>query len=333
MSALRVGIVGAGGIVKQRHLPGLQAIPGVEIVAIANSSLESSRRFCEEHVPAAEPMADWQDLVSRSALDVVWIGAHPNLHKPVTLAALAAGKHVFCQARMARDLTEAREMLAAAEAHPELVTMLCPPPYGLRYDAFVKNLLRDDLPGAIHHLRLESLNGLFLDPDKPPHWRQRREISGLNYLTLGIYAEVLQRWFGGIAGVRAVGKILNPERAGYRIEIPDQLDVLAQFENGIVGSLQFSGVHSGPPVDRLTVTGRKGVLVYDFAKEILTLETPETSQRLDVPPRFDRPWQVEQDFIDAVRNPSAPRPHPDFPDGVAYMRVVQMVHEALRSPI
>lgn len=331
MSALRIGIVGAGGIVKQRHLPGLQAIPGVEIVAVANSSPESSRRFCEEQVPAAEPMADWRELVSRADLDIVWVGAHPNLHKPVALAALAAGKHVFSQARMARDLPEAQEMLAAAEARPDLVTMLCPPPYGLRYDAFIKDLLQKQTLGAIHHLHLESLNSLFLDPSKPAHWRQRREISGLNCLTLGIYAEVLHRWFGEITRVHAKAKILAPERSGYRVEIPDQLDVLADFENGAVGSLQFSGVHSGPAADRLEITGDKGVLVYDFAQETLAIERPEGSERLEVPEQFDRPWRVEQDFIEAVRNPAAPRPHPDFRDGVAYMRVVQMVHEALQA--
>ena len=53
---------------------------------------------------------------------------------------------------------------------------------------------------------LQSLNSAFLDPDAPAHWRQRIEISGLNMLTLGIYVEVLQRWFGDITGVFARGK-------------------------------------------------------------------------------------------------------------------------------
>ena len=40
---LRVGIVGAGGIVKQKHLPGLQALPNVEVVAVCNSGIKSAQ--------------------------------------------------------------------------------------------------------------------------------------------------------------------------------------------------------------------------------------------------------------------------------------------------
>lgn len=332
MSALRVGIVGAGGIVKQKHLPGLRAIPGVEVVAAANSSVESARAFCREFAPGAEAVANWPELVARPDLDIVWIGATPYLHKPVTLAALAAGKHVFCQARMARDLAEAQVMLAAAETRPDLVTMLCPSPFGLRADAFIRDFLRDGWLGEIRHVRLASLNGQLLDPSRPAHWRQRREISGLNCLTLGIYVEVLQRWFGDIKKVRAAGRILAPVRGGYRVEIPDQLDVLAEFASGMVGSWSFSGVFSGSPMECLEVTGSEGVLACDFARETFSFEAAGRDPRLlELPPEFDRPWRVERDFIEAVREPSVPRPHPDFRDGVAYMRVVQMVHEALKD--
>ncbi|PYI60067.1 MAG: hypothetical protein DMC59_04105 [Verrucomicrobia bacterium] len=50
---LRIGIVGAGHIVRTRHLPGLKKHPDVEIVAVSNSTYESSEKFCSENVPAA----------------------------------------------------------------------------------------------------------------------------------------------------------------------------------------------------------------------------------------------------------------------------------------
>src|SRR5207248_4595653 len=93
------------------------------------------------------------------------------------------------------------------------------------------------------------------------------EISGLNVLTLGIYIEVLQRWLGDIAGVFARGKILNAERRGYRVIIPDMLNVLCVFENGAEGVLEFSGVHAGAPNDRLRIFGDRGALLYDFTNE------------------------------------------------------------------
>ncbi|PYI72827.1 MAG: hypothetical protein DMF02_02625, partial [Verrucomicrobia bacterium] len=220
---LRIGIIGAGNIVRTRHLPALKKHPEVEIVAVSNSTYESSEKFCSENAPGATPIQNWPELVALHDLDVVWIGTPPYMHSAVTISALEAGKHVFCQARMSMDLAEAEEMLAASKRYPELVTMLCPPPFGMRADLLVKKILAENYIGRTHHVRLQSFTGNYLDPDTPAHWRQKIEISGLNTLTLGIYVEVLQRWLGDITGVFARGKIIRPVREGYGVIVPDLL--------------------------------------------------------------------------------------------------------------
>src|SRR5690242_5154698 len=170
---LRIGIVGAGGIVKQRHLPALKKMPDVEIVAVSNSTYESSEKFVNEECPSATPMRNWADLLALPDLDIIWIGTPPYMHSAVTVSALEAGKHVFCQARMSMDRVEAEEMLATSKRFPELVTMLCPPPFGLKGDLLVKKLLADNFIGRPHHVRLQSFHGNYLDPDAAPHWRQK----------------------------------------------------------------------------------------------------------------------------------------------------------------
>jgi len=110
---LRVGIVGAGNIVRARHLPALKKHPEVEIVAVSNSTYESSENFCREHYPSATPMRNWAELLALPDLDIIWIGTPPVMHSAVTISALAAGKHVFCQAPMSMELAEAKGMLAA----------------------------------------------------------------------------------------------------------------------------------------------------------------------------------------------------------------------------
>src|SRR6202045_700361 len=238
---IRIGIVGAGGIVRTRHLPALKKHPDVEIVAVSNSTYESSEKFCSENLPQATPMRNWADLLAIPDLDIIWIGTPPYMHSAVTISALEAGKHVFCQARMAMDLAEAKEMLAASKRFPELVTMLCPPPFGMRADLLVKKMLAENAIGTPHAVPLQSFTGVYLNPEAPAHWRQKIEISGLNVLTLGIYVEVLQRWLGNIAGVFARGKILTAERRGYQVIVPDMFNVLCVFENGAEGVLEFSG--------------------------------------------------------------------------------------------
>src|SRR3982751_2883881 len=164
---LRIGIVGAGNIVKTRHLPALKKHPEAEIIAVSNSTYESSEAFCKENLPSATPMANWADLLALPDLDIIWIGTPPYMHSAVTVSALEAGKHVFCQARMSMDLAEAEEMLATSKRFPELVTMLCPPPYGMRGDLMIKKLLAEKHIGHPHHVRLQSLNNNFLDPKAP----------------------------------------------------------------------------------------------------------------------------------------------------------------------
>src|SRR5205809_5489119 len=183
---MRIGIVGAGSIVRARHLPALKKHPEVEIVAVSNLTYESAEKFCEEELPHATPMQNWADLLALPDLDIIWIGTPPYMHSAVTVSALEAGKHVFCQARMSMDLAEALEMLAASKRFPELVTMLCPPPFGMRCDLLVKKLLAENAIGTPHAVRLQSFTGVYLNPEAPAHWRQKIEISGLNVLTLGI---------------------------------------------------------------------------------------------------------------------------------------------------
>ncbi len=327
---LRLGIVGAGNIVRTRHLPALKRNPEVEIIAVSNATYESAEKFCRENLPQATPMANWADLLAIDDLDIIWIGTPPYMHSAVTISALEAGKHVFCQARMSMDRVEAEEMLAASKRYPELVTMLCPPPYGLRGDLLIKKLLAENYIGRPHHVRLQSLNGNFLDPEAPAHWRQRIEISGLNVLTLGIYVEVLHRWLGEITGVFARGKILQPLRQGYEVIIPDVLTVLCTFANGASGVLEFSGVDPHGLGDRLEIYGNRGTLTYDFGSDLIqgAQVGEDDLHTIEIPSDLAGDWRVEEDFLAAVKSKGRMRPHPDFEDGVAYMRVVQAVGDS-----
>jgi predicted dehydrogenase len=331
LTRLRIGIVGAGNIVKSRHLPALKQLPDVSISAVCNSTYESADRFCREFAPDAVRSANWAELVADPDIDIIWIGTPPYLHSTVTVSALEAGKHVFCQARMAMNLSEAEEMHAAAQRYPHLATMLCPPPHGLRGSLFMQKLLAEDYLGWPHHLRLQSLSGIYIDPDAPPHWRQRDEFSGLNVLTLGIYAEVVQRWFGPIERVFAHHKTVHPIRQGYEIRIPDMVTVLCRFTSGMEGVLEFSGVAPFANPDRLEAYGSEGMLTYDFSKDqIRGARVGEAAvERMAIPPELEQIWAVEEHFIAAVRAPGSIVPQPGFAEGLQYMKVVQAVADSV----
>jgi predicted dehydrogenase len=287
---LRIGIIGAGSIVRQRHLPGLQALPQVEVVAVCNSREETARQVAREfHIP--DVMDEWAEMIERPDLDIIWIGTPPVLHAPITISALESGKHVFCQARMAMDLAEAREMLATAQARPQQVTMLCPPPHGMRGDLFFQKLLHDGYVGELWHFRLNALSGQFSDPLAPAHWRQRTELSGHNILTVGIYAEVIERWLGSPRRLHAQMKVSVPKRVNYVVHVPDLVQVIGQWPNGLAGSLEWSGVAQFAPEETLAIYGRDGTLVYNFTQDkVFGARRGDVSLReLAIPSRVSRP--------------------------------------------
>ncbi|MCI0903902.1 MAG: Gfo/Idh/MocA family oxidoreductase, partial [Chloroflexi bacterium] len=114
---IRLGLIGAGKNTRDRHIPGFQKVDGVEIAAVANRSRASSQAVADQfNIPGVYD--NWQELLEDPGIDAVCIGTWPNMHRTLTLAALEAGKHVLCEARMATTALEAQEMLDASRQRP-----------------------------------------------------------------------------------------------------------------------------------------------------------------------------------------------------------------------
>lgn len=338
---IRVGIVGAGSITRERHLPNLVRIPGVELVAVCNRTRESSEKVGRQfRIPAIAD--DWKNIITKTDVDVIWIGANPHMHKPVTVAALEADKHVFCQARMARNYDEAEAMYHKAIEKPHLVTMLCPSTVAMTGGQYVRKLLAEGFIGRLYSVRVQSLSSQFADPAASIHWRQQSEISGFNTLALGIYHEVIQNWIGCAKSVQALGKVfistrtVNGSAKRYEVRIPDDLMVLVDFANGAQGTYHFSGVSRYAGGDKIELFGSDGTLVYDVAADKLygARHPQEKLEEMPIPEELQKKWTVEEDFIAAVRASQLGQPwqvNPDFYEGLKYMEFTEAVFHSLHS--
>ena len=74
--SLRVGVIGAGANTRTKHIPGLQAIDGVEVVKVCNRSQESGQRVADE-LGIPQVVTDWRDVIYDTTIDAVVIGTWP----------------------------------------------------------------------------------------------------------------------------------------------------------------------------------------------------------------------------------------------------------------
>jgi len=112
MSKLKVGVIGLG--IGNGHIKNFNLHPQAEVVAIADSDPVRLKTRGDEHkVPGR--YTDALEMLKKEKLDIVAVATPNKFHKPLTLAALEAGCHVFCEKPMAMNTAEAREMLAASK--------------------------------------------------------------------------------------------------------------------------------------------------------------------------------------------------------------------------
>lgn len=337
-SSIRVGIVGAGDNTRRRHIPGLRAIPGVQLVGLVNRTLASTAQVATDFgIPRQYP--NWQALVADPEVNAVLIGTWPNLHCEVTCAALAAGKHVLCEARMARNLAEARSMHAASAAHPDQVAMLVPSPFGLTVDAEVKQLLKDNFIRDVREVVVIGADDQFYDYSKPLHWRQDSEISGVNVLSLGILHETVLRWIPQPNRIFAQAQTFeplrsNPAGAGNRpVTVPDSVQVLTQLPGGARGVYHFSGIDLFGPGKQIHLFGSAGTIKILFGEQerILVGHVGDSElHEITVPTERRGGWNVEAEFIGAIRGENPVR-HTDFAGGVQYMEFTEAVARSAAS--
>jgi predicted dehydrogenase len=334
-TSLRIGLVGAGDNTRRRHIPGLRAIPGVEIVAVCNRRPESTIAVAREY-GFPRMYANWQDLVEAPDLDAIVIGTWPHLHCPITLAALELGKHVLTEARMCLNAAEAHRMLAASEQRPHLVTQIVPSPYGLRGHDVVRELLASGYIGQPRELHVFGMSAQLGHPATPLSWRQDAALSGLNTLSLGILHETVSRWVAPVVRVLAQAHAFIPTRidpaSGVRRSVgtPDSVQVLTVHADGMRGIYQFSGVTPFSPGMGVRIYGSEGALFYDLNTDRLHGARLGRGGRLDeleeieVAPERERGWTVEADFVRAIRQ-RTPVELTNFATGVQYMEFTEAV--------
>ncbi len=332
-SSIRVGIIGAGANTTSKHIPNLQAIAGVEIAAVCNRSRASGERVAAQfQIP--QVYESWPDLINAADIDAIVIGTWPYMHCRLTVAALAANKHVLCEARMAMNAAEAHLMRDAARAKPHLVAQIVPSPYTLRVDKSIQRLLAAGYLGELLAVEVRA-GGSFLDKEAALHWRNDFDLSGYNIMTMGIWYEALLRWVGAATRVMAMGKTYVTVRKSAEgllkpVRIPEHIDVTGELACGAQLHLQVStvaGLLGGPEA---YLFGSEGTLCFTDNRLFGGKKSDKALAEISIPASEAGSWRVEEEFVNAIRGQEEIT-HTHFEDGVKYMEFTEAVTRSMQS--
>jgi len=266
---LNIGLIGSG-FMGQTHADSyrragllyrnLPRTPVLYAVADANEKLAERARG---RLGFQKAYGDWRKLIEDPEVDVVDITTPNNLHVEPALAAIEAGKHVFCEKPMAVKIEDARRMAAAAK-NAQVCTMVAFNNLKTPAALVAKQIIERGEIGEPIRFRGRFDQGFFNDPSLPWSWRCSRDLAGTGALgDLGAHAvSVAQFLMGDVTEVSAQSQIFFKERpvtdldTGYSskaaadakkrtVENDDQIQSLVKFESGAAGVIEASRVCAG----------------------------------------------------------------------------------------
>jgi predicted dehydrogenase len=258
-------MIGVGQIGKI-HLGHYAKIEGAEIVAASDVDEKELARVAREHrIP--DTYADFRQMLARDDIHAVDVCLHNNLHMPATVAALEAGKHVYCEKPMAGAYVDARRMLEAAGSCGRKLHIQC---FSLftKETKVARKLIEGGYLGRLYHARSTGFRRRgrpFVDGYGTKSFVQKKVAAGGALYDMGVY-HVTQMLYllGNPEPLRISGKVYQEtemdaarrQESGYDVE---ELGLgLVRFDGGVTLDIIESWAVHLDPFEGSFVLGSKG---------------------------------------------------------------------------
>ena len=269
---IRIGIVGAtvtpggSGWGANAHIPALRALPDYEVAAVCTAHEETAKASAAQF-GVDKAYHNINTMAADPDIDLVVVSVRVPWHKDLVMAALKAGKPVFCEWPLGANLAEAEEMADFAREH-SLRTMV-----GLqgRSDPavrYARDLVARGEIGEVLTANLSITQAAALERGAGRVW-QREAKNGANTLTiagghgidamctiLGEFAEVTARLQTRITEWKD-----TDANQMVPVDAPDSISVAGRLQGGAEVAVQVAAVPSGANGSRLEIYGRTGVIV------------------------------------------------------------------------
>ena len=294
---LGVGIIGASaerGWAKLAHIPAIQHLAGMELVAVASGSQQKAD-VAAKAFGAKAGYADGKDLIQDPNVDIVTVAVKVPDHRELVLAALDAGKHIYCEWPLGRNLAETEELARAAEVarvHVAIGLQTRLNPALLR----ARDLITSGAIGRLLSARVLSTTVAFGPQVEAAMAFAENAENGVTLVTIqGAHTiDFAIALLGPLADLAALTTTQFPnigvgEPPAQQVRsIPDHLLVQARGAAGLALSIEVAGGRLPAAVPfRMEVTGEDGDLVLEggamrgFQSGKLTLSLHGKLQQVD----------------------------------------------------
>ena len=260
-------------------------VPVPEMVAISGRN-EQAVSEAAEQLGWKGYETDYRKLVTRDDIDLVDVSTPGYLHHDVVIAALEAGKHVYCEKPLANTLDEATDMIRAWRKAGTIAMVN----FNYRRVPAVqlaKRIIDDGRLGTIRHIRAVYLQDWLLDPMAPLSWRLKKELAGSGALgDIGAHITDLARFlvgeFSEVVGtmntfihqrpveVESTGGSGLSMQAGDEmgdVTVDDATSYLARFENGATGVFEATRLAPGRRnYNSFEINGELGSIVFNLER-------------------------------------------------------------------
>ena len=253
---------------------GLRA-DAVKIIGVATTRLETAQQAAAE-LGCEIATTDWRALIAHDDVQVVDICTPHDAHEEQVIAAARAGKHIYCEKPLARNLAEAQRMADAIAA----ANVQCALTFNFRFFPCVqraKQLLAEGFCGRVFSFHGRYFRASYIDPNRPMSWRLRKGQAGGGVLIdSGAHMLDFAQWLvGDLIAVRAVLDTPHTERPISKgsaqkenVDVEDMAFLQVRTASGALGTLEASRMATGATNDVwFEVRGEKGALSF-------TLEEP-----------------------------------------------------------
>jgi predicted dehydrogenase len=213
---------------------------------------------------------DWRELVSDPSIDIVSV-ATPNVtHREMSLAAIAHGKHVYCEKPLAPTAAEAGEMALAAEK-ADVKSMV-----GFNYSrnplfGLAKDIIASGEIGEVRMIRAIHAEDHMRDADAPWTWRIDPAGGGGALIDIGshILATTLYllgpivRVLGDVATLIQARPVARGAKERRKVEVDDVSRAFVRFASGVQGVIEATYVSTGRKMQHeFEISGSKGAISF-----------------------------------------------------------------------